>query len=196
MNEVARVGITGGIGAGKSLISNIFKILGIPVYDADSRARWLMNHDPHLKKAITGLFGEKAYNSDGLDRKWIARQTFQDKNKLDQLNAVVHPAVGEDYLSWQKNQKGPYSIKEAALLYEAGSYKELDKVIVVTAPDELRIERVLQRDTHRTKSDVEAIMKNQWPQQKKEEMADFVISNDGSQMVLPQVLAIHEELIA
>ncbi len=194
MSSTSMVGITGGIGAGKSIVSKIFQVLGIPVYDADSRAKWLMNHDPALKKKIIGLLGEKAYNREGLDRAWVSSQTFHDREKLDQLNALVHPIVGEDHLSWHRSQKSPYTLKEAALLYEAGSYKQLDKVIVVTAPDELRIRRVMQRDTHRTRADIEAILRNQWPQAKKEKMADYIIKNDGLEMVLPQVLVIHQSL--
>ena len=191
-----KVGITGGIGAGKSIISKIFKLLGIPVYDADSRAKWLMNHESGLKKEIINLFGAEAYTSEGLNRTFIAKQTFNNQSKLEQLNALVHPAVGKDYVDWEKEQKSPYTLKEAALLFEAGSFKDLDLIIVVSAPEELRIERVLKRDTHRTREDIKAIISKQWPQREKEEKANFVIENDGSSLIIPQVLKIHEKILA
>ncbi len=189
-----KVGITGGIGAGKSIISRIFKQLGISVYDADSRAKWLMNHDKNLKKEIIHLFGPDAYTEEGLNRTFIARQTFNNHSNLEKLNALVHPAVGNDYSTWEQEQKSPYTLKEAALLFEAGSFKDLDQIIVVSAPEELRIERVLTRDTHRTRKDIDAIISKQWPQAKKEEKADFVINNDGQSLVIPQVLSIHEKI--
>ena len=191
-----KVGITGGIGAGKSIISKIFKLLGIPVYDADLRAKWLMNHESGLKKEIINLFGAEAYTSEGLNRTFIAKQTFNSQSKLEQLNALVHPAVGKDYVYWEKEQKSPYTLKEAALLFEAGSFKDLDLIIVVSAPEELRIERVLKRDTHRTREDIKAIISKQWPQHEKEEKANFVIENDGSSLIIPQVLKIHEKILA
>lgn len=191
-----KVGITGGIGAGKSIISKIFKLLGTPVYDADSRAKWLMNHESGLKKEIINLFGAEAYTSEGLNRTFIAKQTFNSQSKLEQLNALVHPAVGKDYVDWEKEQKSPYTLKEAALLFEAGSFKDLDLIIVVSAPEELRIERVLKRDTHRTREDIKAIISKQWPQREKEEKANFVIENDGSSLIIPQVLKIHEKILA
>ena len=191
-----KVGITGGIGAGKSTISKIFKLLGIPVYDADSRAKWLMNHESGLKKEIINLFGVEAYTSEGLNRTFIAKQTFNNQSKLEQLNALVHPAVGKDYIDWEKEQKSPYTLKEAALLFEAGSFKDLDLIIVVSAPEELRIERVLKRDAHRTREDIKAIISKQWPQREKEEKANFVIENDGSSLIIPQVLEIHERILA
>ncbi|MEQ8555960.1 MAG: dephospho-CoA kinase [Cyclobacteriaceae bacterium] len=191
-----KIGITGGIGAGKSIISRIFKLLGIPVYDADTRAKWLMKHDQELKKGIIRLFGNEAYTQEGLNRTFIAGQTFRDQAKLDQLNGLVHPAVGNDYVKWEMEQESPYTLKEAALLFEAGSYKDLDLIIVVSAPEELRIERVLKRDTHRSRKDIEAIISKQWPQEKKESKADFVIYNNGKSLVIPQVLSIHEKILA
>ena len=196
MSSPLKVGITGGIGTGKSIISRIFSVLEIPIYDADSSAKWLMNNEPSIRKKVIDLFGARAYNEKGLDRTWISSQTFNNKDKLSQLNALVHPAVGRDYMDWVRSSTSPYTIKEAALLYESGSYKQLDKVIVVSAPEELRIERVLKRDSHRKKGDIEAIIKNQWPQQKKVEVADLTIINDGQSMVIPQVLSIHEKLLA
>lgn len=190
-----KVGITGGIGAGKSIVSQLFKLLGIPVYDADSRAKYLMNQDPDLKKGIVSLFGSEAYTNEGLNRTFIARQTFNNQSNLEQLNALVHPAVGSDYSKWEQEQNSKYTLKEAALLFEAGSNKDLDIIIVASAPEELRIERVLERDSHRTRADIEAIISKQWPQEKKENKADFVIYNDGKSLVIPQVLSVHEKIL-
>ncbi len=195
MSKPLKVGITGGIGAGKSIVSQIFEVLGIPVYDADSRAKWLMNNDSDIRKAIIHLFGNESYTEGALNRAFIARKTFHNKEKLDELNAIVHPAVGDDYIHWEKAQKSPYSLKEAALLYEAGSYKQLDLVIVVSAPEALRIKRVLKRDPQRTSEDIKAIISKQWPQEKKDSLADFVIFNDDVRLVIPQVLSIHEKII-
>ncbi|XOV92797.1 MAG: dephospho-CoA kinase [Bacteroidota bacterium] len=195
MSKPLKVGITGGIGAGKSIVSKAFHVLGVPIYDADSRAKWLMNHNQELKVKITALFGQQAYNQDGLNRTFIAKETFYNKEKLDVLNRLVHPAVNEDYNSWVSEQKSPYSLKEAALLFETGSYKKLDLIIVVSAPEDLRISRVLARDPHRSKQDIEAIIGKQWPQQKKDEAADYVIRNDDKEMVLPQILSVHQKIM-
>lgn len=189
-----KVGITGGIGAGKSIVSKVFKVLGIPVYDADTRAKWLMNYEQAVKSKIIESFGTKAYKKDELDREFIGAETFHNPDKLKILNAIVHPAVGEDYKQWAESQKSPYTLKEAALIFEAGSYKGLDRIIVVTAPSEIRIARVLRRDAHRSKKDIEAIMVRQWPEEEKIARADYIIKNDGREMILPQILSIDKAL--
>ena len=192
------IGITGGIGAGKSIVCKVFDVLGIPVYDADSRAKQLMVKDALLVDHIKALFGEKAYDDAGkLDNQLIASKVFKDKEKLSQLNSYVHPAVKKDFEKWvdeNKNQK--YLIKEAALLIEAGSYKSLDKLIVVTAPKDIKIERVLNRDTHRDLEQVEAIMQKQLSDEEKIAKADYILKNDGVEMLLPQILALHYQFIA
>lgn len=193
MTNSFSIGITGGIGSGKSIVCRIFKILGIPVYDADSRARFILNNDPDLKIEIIRLFGTGAYTNQGLNNQWIASNIFHDIDKLDQMNDLVHPKVGKDFESWRNKFKdSPYLIKEAALLYESGSYKTLDKVIVVTAPLELRIQRILKRDPHRTLEQVGDILKRQWPEEDKIEKADFLIINDGDHLIIPQVLELHD----
>ncbi len=194
MNKPLKIGITGGIGAGKSIISKVFNALGIPVYDADSRAKWLMNNDLRIKSKIIDFLGSEAYKKDELNREYIAGETFANPEKLQQLNEIVHPIVGEDYQIWVSNQKCPYSLKEAALIFEAGSYQDLDKIIVVTAPESLRVDRVLERDKHRSKEDVQAIMNRQWPEEKKIANADFLIKNDGIEMIMPQVLSLDQIL--
>lgn len=196
MTNNISIGVTGGIGSGKSIVCRIFRILGIPIYDADSRARYILNNDPKLKSEIIQLFGAKAYTHQGLNNQWIASKVFNDKEILDQMNQLVHPKVGKDFTSWsQKFRDSPYVIKEAALLYESGSYKTLDKVIVVTAPEELRIQRVLKRDQHRTLDQVQDILKRQWPEEDKIDKADFLIINDGKHLVIPQVFEVHDKII-
>jgi dephospho-CoA kinase len=194
MRKPLQIGITGGIGSGKTLICKIFQTLGIPIYDADSRAKILMTTDGILVEQIKKEFGMLSYNEDGsLNRKYVGQIAFDQKMKLERLNQLVHPCVAKDYEGWVNiNQNIPYLIKEAALLFESGSYKGLDKIIVVSAPEKIRMKRVLQRDSHRTERDVENIFANQLLEEQKLQRADFVIVNDESRLVIPQVLELHE----
>jgi dephospho-CoA kinase len=197
MPSTLQVGITGGIGSGKSLVSHIFKCFGIPVYDADSQAKKLMISDPVLIKQIKSAFGDKAYQDDGaLDRSFISKATFGNPEKLTVLNGLVHPRVAEDYKNWLlKNQDSKYVLREAALLYEVGADRSIDRMIVVSAPEELRINRVLSRDKHRTRADIQSIIKNQWSEDEKLKRADHIIYNDDEHMVIPQVLLLHESFM-
>jgi len=184
-----QIGITGGIGAGKSTVTRIFAALRVPVYDADSRARWLMNSDPALKAALSEAFGPQAYTAAGLNRAYLAATVFGDPGKTDQLNRLVHPRVGDDYAAWVQRHAGlPYVLKEAALLFESGSYQSLDRVIAVAAPLPLRIQRVLQRDPHRTEADVAAIVARQMDEAEKLARADYVVHNDEKTLLIPRVL--------
>lgn len=189
------IGITGGIGAGKSTVARVFQLLGIPVYDADSRAKWLMNHQTDLRKQIITIFGSEAYQNDVLNRELLARVAFQRPDLLQQLNALVHPAVQQDYGRWNREQTSSYTLKEAALLFETGSWKWLDGVILVTAPEAVRTQRVLRRDAHRTATDVANIIDKQWPDAEKEALAKWIIRNDETELVIPQVLAIHSQIL-
>ncbi len=188
------IGVTGGIGAGKSTVCLIFKALGAPVYDADSRAKWLMAHDPRLREQITHHFGPATYLPDGsLDRAYLAAAVFGQPEKRMLLNSLVHPRVGEDTRAWVMAQTGhPYLIKEAALMIEAGSHRELDRLVVVTAPIDLRISRVQARDPQRSETEIRAIIAAQMPEADKIKLADHVIHNDGQQLLIPQVLALHQ----
>lgn len=189
-----KIGITGGIGSGKTTVCKIFETLGIPVYYADERAKWLMTNDATLVKEIKGLFGESAYENGQLNRAFIAQIAFNDPEKLNQLNALVHPAVQRDGNAWQEAQPNvPYTIKEAALLFESGSYLYLNKIIVVTAPLDVRIQRVIHRD-HTNRAAVEARIAKQMPEEEKVKRADFIIVNDGATALIPQVLNIHQVL--
>jgi dephospho-CoA kinase len=191
-----QVGITGGIGSGKSTVAEIFKCLKIPVYDADGRAKTLMNSDAKLKTQIEREFGSQSYdNSGNLDRRYLAKNVFGFPDRLEKLNALVHPCVAEDYRQWAQSQKSSsYVLKEAALLFESGSSKQLDKIILVTAPEDLRIKRVKSRDK-RSEEEVRNIIHSQWSQEKSIVLADFVIKNDEETAIIPQVLQIHQEIL-
>lgn len=193
-----RVGITGGIGSGKTTVCHIFETLGIPVYDADYWAKWLITNNPEVKQAITGLFGPDAYLPDGTyNRALVAGIVFRDPEKLAALNAAVHPAVERHARTWheaQAKQGLPYTLKEAALLVENGSYQLLDRLIVVTAPEDLRIRRVMQRDGI-SEAAVRARMQNQLPEAEKVRVADFVIVNDGERSLVQQVWAVHRACV-
>ena len=187
-----QIGITGGIGSGKSTVCRIFAALGVPVYDADSRAKSVMTTDGILISQIKKEFGVLSYRADGeLDRQYLAK-AFQDKEKLELLNKLVHPRVASDYDQWVQQQNSAYVLKEAALLFEAKSYRMLDKTMVVYAGEVLRVKRVLQRDVHRTEQQVKDIIRNQMRDEDKLKMADFIIANDESELVIPQVLKLHQ----
>lgn len=192
-----RVGITGGIGSGKTTVCRIFELLGIPVYYADEWAKWLINNDDEVKKGIVEIFGPDAYTSEGeYNRAFVARIVFDNKETLAALNALVHPAVERHSRQWHERQSQtgvPYTLKEAALLIESGSARFLDCLIVVTAPEALRIRRVVQRDGIAEKQ-VRARMERQLPEADKVKLADYVIVNDGAQMLIPQVWQIHRAL--
>ena len=194
-----RVGITGGIGSGKTTACRIFVALGVPVYDADFWAKWLIVNAPGIKSAIVSLFGPEAYCPDGsYNRTYVAAIVFKDAAKLALLNAAVHPAVEQHSRDWHQRQADagrPYTLKEAALLVENGSYRHLDKLIVVTAPEQLRIQRVMQRDGL-SEAAVRARMRQQLPQEQKDAAADYLIHNDGRSSLVQQVWHIHQKLVA
>jgi dephospho-CoA kinase len=195
LNKPLQIGITGGIGSGKSLVCKIFACLGVPIYDADSRAKSIMTTDGILVEQIKKEFGDLSYYEDGrLNREYLGDTVFNDSAKLKRLNELVHPRVGSDSEKWvEENASHPYLMREAALLFESGSFKKLNKIIVVTAPEQLRVKRVLQRDKQRTEKDVLAIIQNQMPEEEKIKKADFVIYNDETELVVPQVLKLHEQ---
>jgi dephospho-CoA kinase len=185
-----RVGITGGIGSGKSTVCALFETLGVPVMYADSEARWLMEHDVPLVAALKNLLGEEAYANGQLQRAFVASQVFGNPEKLAQLNALVHPAVRQHGDAWFARQAGAYAIKEAALFFESGSAVQMDVMVGVYAPDALRIQRVVAREKASV-AEVEARMARQMPQEEKMAKCSHVIVNDDVQAVLPQVLTLH-----
>lgn len=190
-----KIGITGGIGSGKTTVCKIFELLGIPVYYADAAAKDIMTRDPELAAQIRQHFGEAAYDTAGtLNRKFIADIVFNDKNKLLLLNSLVHPATIRDSNQWAERQQAPYVLKEAALMFESESFHYLDKVIGVYAPQPLRVHRVMKRDNI-SRNEVLARIHKQMDETIKMRLCDYVIHNDEQQMVIPQVLALHEKLL-
>jgi dephospho-CoA kinase len=196
--KVLKVGITGGIGSGKTTVCKMFEELGIPVYYADDRAKYLMQHEHFLIDEIKKNFGPEVYENGQLNRQLLAAKVFHDKEKVKLLNSLVHPAVFRDTDRWIAEQQAahvPYALKEAALLIEAGSHKYLDKLIVVTAPQNIRLKRVVERDNV-SSTDVMARMQNQLPEEEKVKQADYVIVNDADlEQLRQQVLKIHQQLV-
>ena len=188
-----KIGITGGIGSGKTTVCRIFESIGAPVYYADDRAKALLESDPAILSGLEKLFGPEVFGEDGKpDRKAIAKVVFSDKEKLNELNNLIHPRVGQDWSGWYRGRAldYPYVLKEAALLFESGSYKQLDRLICVAAPEDLRIERVVKRDGV-SPEEVKARMDNQLSQELKMALSDHLIKNDGSLSLVKQVVSLH-----
>lgn len=187
------IGLTGGIGSGKSTVAKIFAQLGIPVLDADATAKAIMNEDRSVKTKLIELFGEDAYKENQLNRPYIAQLVFEDAFKLQQLNAIIHPITIQYAKDWASKQLAPYVIKEAALFFESGSSEGVEKIIGVTAPKHIRIQRVMQRDQI-TREDVIKRMEHQLEDSLKMKLCDWVIQNDDMHLLIPQILAIHQEI--
>ena len=188
-----KVGLTGGIGSGKTTVSEIFYSLGIPVYNSDERAKYLMENDTSLRKDIIEYFGEESYRSEGLNRLYLSKEVFLDKSKLQKLNSLVHPVVGSDFAIWCKNQSASFVLKEAAILIESGAYIGLDKIIIITASENIRMDRVMDRDNVKA-SEVRNRINNQMTDSERLKYADFIIDNDGKQMLIPQVKEVFNRL--
>ncbi len=186
-----KVGITGGIGSGKTLVCELFRTLGIPIYNSDLRAKYLMKNNPEVKKQLIGAFGNIYTSAGELDKEKIARIIFSDKTKLQIMNSIVHPAVEKDFEQWAEKQKSPYVIKESALIFESGNHKKLDFTIEVFAPLEERISRTIARDK-KTAAQIRKRINSQMDEKKKIAMADFIIINDKFTPILPQVLNLHK----
>ena len=197
MLKPLQIGITGGIGAGKSVICKIFSVLGVPTYDADSRAKAVMTTDGILIEGIKKEFGTLSFKANGeLNREYLAAEVFNKPERLKVLNALVHPRVAIDYENWlAKQTSASYVLKEAALLIESGSYKSLDKLMVVSAPEDLRIKRVLGRDKHRDVAQIKNIIENQLEEAAKLKVADFIINNDDKHSLIQQVLTLHQQCL-
>jgi dephospho-CoA kinase len=189
-----KIGLTGGIGSGKSTVAKVFETLGIPVYYADDMAKYLMNEDEELKQKIQTQFGDAVYKDGKLDRKYLAGIVFASPEKLQQLNALVHPATLQDAEKWMQQQTTPYAIKEAALIFESGAQEHLDYVIGVYAPTPLRIQRTMQRDGI-TRDEVIARMDKQIDETIKMRLCDFVVTNNEQELLIPQVVALHKKLL-
>jgi len=188
------VGLTGGIGSGKSTVAKMFKKLGVPVYNSDKKAKKLMKSSKKLRASIKSLLGNDAYDGKKLNKAYISGKIFKDKSLLDQLNTIVHPCVRKDFISWAKKQKAPYVIQEAAIIFENDLYEFYDKIVLVTAPEKIRLERVMERGGA-SRSDVLARMKNQWQDAKKIKLSDYVIDNLALNDTIIKVKEVHKLLL-
>ena len=194
-NLPLQIGITGGIGSGKSVVCKLFACLEIPVYDADSRAKWLTTHDSEIRERIIGLLGEDAYHQGLYNRSFVASRVFNHPELLRSLNSIVHPAVSKDTARWvSRHRDYPYVIKEAAIMNRAGEGNSLDYVVVVEAPEWLRVRRVLHRD-NRSKEEIKAIIARQIADADRKSLADFTITNDETSALIPQVLSMHQRFM-
>jgi dephospho-CoA kinase len=191
------IGLTGGIGSGKSTIAKVFANLGIPLFDADNTAKTLMNSNPIIKEKLIAAFGAEVYTNDNqiLNRAYLSKLVFSDQHKLALLNSIVHPITIQAAMDWAATQNTPYVIKEAALFFESGATVGVHKIIGVSAPKAVRINRVMKRD-HCTKAQVEQRMTHQIEESLKMKLCDWVIVNDDLELVLPQVVALHETILA
>ncbi len=189
-----KIGLTGGIGSGKSLVAKLFSLIGVPIYESDQRAKWLIEHHETIISEIKNLLGGQAYNPEGkYDKVFVSKEVFQNEELLKSLNQIVHPRVRQDFEEWLKVQNVPFVIKEAAIMNRNAS---LDKIIVVSSPKELRIQRLLKRDIHRNLAEIEKILENQKSPEEFLEIADFVINNDENCLLIPQVLEVYKKLIS
>lgn len=187
------VGITGGIGSGKSTVCEVFEVLGFPVYHSDERAKFLQDHDPDIIREVKNLLGEMAYTSEGLNRTYVAGRIFQDKAIRQALNAIVHPRVRDDFETWKQLQSSSCIFQESALIYEIGRQNYYDQVVLVTAPLDIRVDRVVARD-HSDRQAVEARIKAQLSDEEKRQYKPYEIVNDGQRAILPQVQQFLKEI--
>jgi dephospho-CoA kinase len=190
-----KIGLTGGIGSGKTTVAQIFETLGIPVYYADDAAKRIMNESEELRLQLVQHFGKETYIDNKLNRPYLASQVFNNEEKLALLNSLVHPLTIADSEQWMLKQSSPYTLKEAALVFESDVWKHLDKVIGVSAPYELRLQRTMHRD-NLNEAAVQDRMNRQMNEDEKMKRCDFVIYNDDQQLLIPQVIALHEKLVS
>ncbi|WP_421919926.1 dephospho-CoA kinase [Marinifilum sp.] len=189
-----KIGLTGGIGTGKSMVAEVFKLLQIPVYVSDMEAKHLMVQSNEIRNQLIEKFGTEVYHHDlSLNRKYLSGLIFNNPHALQDVNAIVHPVVRKHFQEWSEKQQSPFVIQESAILFDTGLYKNFDKIICVTADEEIRIQRVMKRDGMDAKA-VKGRMKNQLSESDKIEKSDFVIYNN-SELILPQIMKIHDELL-
>ena len=188
------VGLTGGIGSGKTTVAKMFSELGIPIYIADVESKKLLVRSKVIRRKLIALFGEETYLGKEINKPFIAEKIFNDKSLLQQMNAIVHPKVGQHFNRWLKKQSASYVIKESAILFESGADKNCNQIITVTAHEDLRIERVLKRD-NTTKEKIKNIIKNQWTEEEKIKRSDYVIVNENLEETKNQVYEIHQKIL-
>jgi dephospho-CoA kinase len=189
------IGLTGGIGSGKSTVANIFLHLGIPVFIADEESKRILDTDSILQNSLRNLLGKELIKDGVIDKVYMAQKIFSDESLLQEVNALLHPLVGIAFKNWAlQHSKAPYVMREAAILFESNTFKDCDKIVVVTAPESLRLERVMRRSNLSAEA-VKARMNKQWSQEKKDAMADYLVDNSGEKSLIKQVIAIHENII-
>lgn len=189
-----KIGVTGGIGSGKTSVCKVFSILGAPVFSADQEARSILDTDPRIMNSINSVTGENLYSSGVLDRTRLAGLIFKDETLLKQINSLIHPAVFDRFGKWVGEQKAPYVIMEAAILFESGASKLVDKIVTVIAPAEERIKRVIMRNKL-SREDVMERMHNQMDDDSKTRLSDYIVSNSENDMIIPAILKIHEDIL-
>lgn len=189
-----KLGITGGIGSGKSTVCKVFRALGVPVFEADVEAKKLMNENEQVKQQLMKRYGGNLYVSSGLNRGLLAEIIFNNKSEIEFVNSIVHPSVQNKFNTWYAQQNSPYVIEEAAILFESGGYVKMDATILVTAPIDERIQRVMQRD-NTTREQVMNRINNQWSDEKKIKLATYVINNSDEQLIIPELIKIHQEML-
>tara|TARA_B100001094_G_scaffold325613_1_gene380266 strand:+ start:255 stop:833 length:579 start_codon:yes stop_codon:yes gene_type:complete len=190
-----KIGITGGIGSGKTYIASVFQSFRIPIFNADIQAKKVMTSSRKLIKVVKEEFGNDIYKDSDLNKEKLASIVFSNSDKLQKLNSLVHPIVKEEFNNWYMKQTSPYVIKEAAILFESNSHIELDAVICVSAPLDLRIKRLLIRDDY-SDNEIKKRIDNQISQEKKEKLSDYIIVNDEKELLLPTIIKIHKELLS
>ncbi|MCH8554603.1 MAG: dephospho-CoA kinase [Schleiferiaceae bacterium] len=195
MSKIVHIGLTGGIGSGKTTIGKVFQKLGIPLYVSDIRSKLLLHEDRGIQEQLNALVKEDVFPNGELNRKRFGEILFADEGLKKEVEAIIHPAVARDFADWAARQTAPYVLKEAAILFETGSYLSLDATILVTAPKTVRMGRVLARDSHLTRETLQARMQQQWTDEQKRQLANYWIINDGATFLLPQIIQCHEAII-
>lgn len=190
-----KVGLTGGIGSGKTTVARMFSDLGVPIYNSDEEAKRLMEENPDVRAAILQLLGEKAFQDEKLNKKYISQRVFNDRPLLKKLNSIVHPAVRKDFLTWMERWQNPYVIQESALIFEIGSQDFYDKIVLVTAPENIRIDRILERNPLNRRDEISARIRNQWDDSRKIKASDYIIENLNLERTRAQVIQIHHQLM-
>jgi dephospho-CoA kinase len=194
IRKVRKLGVTGGIGSGKTTVCRVFNVLGVPVFSADAEARDVMDIDTGIMLRINTIAGKNLYENGSLDRTELARLIFNNERLLEKVNALVHPIVFSHFMEWEKKQDTPYVVMEAAILFESGAYKIVDRILTVVAPMEERVNRVIHR-SNLTKEQVVERMRNQMDDNQRIERSDYVINNSENDMIIPEILRIHEDIM-
>jgi dephospho-CoA kinase len=193
--SVLKLGVTGGIGSGKTSVCRVFNVLGIPVFSADPEAREIMDHDESIIENINSMIGRDLYRNGGLDRSVLASLIFNDNSLLEKVNRLVHPVVFKHFDEWVEKQEAPYVIMEAAILFESGANRQVDRVLTVVAPLEERITRVMQRN-NLTREQILERIKNQMTDEERTKLSDYVINNSEGDMIIPSVLEVHQSMLS